>query len=60
MELVIVWGGFESLAVYTDPVELGTRRYFKLEKNDIWFVSIGLEDVKDIIMILKKTLRFIK
>ena len=28
------WGGFESLVVYTDPVELGNRRYFKFEKNE--------------------------
>ena len=27
------WGGFESLLVYNDPVEMGTRQFFKLEKE---------------------------
>ncbi len=55
------WGGFESLAVYTDPIELGTRRYFKLEKNEhIVRLHIGLEDPKDLINDLKKSLKFIK
>ena len=55
------WGGFESLAVYTDPVELGIRRYFKLEKNEhLVRLHIGLEDPKDIINDLKKSLKFIK
>jgi len=55
------WGGFESLAVYTDPVELGTRRYFKLEKNEhLVRLHIGLEDTKDLIEDLKKSLKFIK
>ena len=55
------WGGFESLAVYTDPVELGTRRYFKLEKNEhLVRLHIGLEDSKDLIHDLKNSLKFIK
>ena len=55
------WGGFESLAVYTDPVELGTRRYFNLEKIEhLVRLHIGLEDVKDILNDLKKSLRHIK
>ena len=55
------WGGFESLAVYTDPIELGTRRYFKLEKNEhLVRLHIGLEDPKDLINDLKKSLRFVK
>ena len=55
------WGGFESLAVYTDPVELGTRRYFKLEKNEhLVRLHIGLEDPKDLIEDLKRSLKFIK
>ena len=55
------WGGFESLAVYTDPVELGTRRYFKLEKNEhLVRLHIGLEDPKDLINDLKKSLKYIK
>ena len=55
------WGGFESLAVYTDPVELGNRRYFKLEKNEhLVRLHIGLEDPKDLIKDLKRSLKFIK
>ena len=55
------WGGFESLAVYTDPVELGTRRYFKLEKNEhLVRLHVGIEDTKDLIQDLKKSLRHIK
>ncbi len=55
------WGGFESLVVYTDPVELGTRRYFKFEKNEhLVRLHIGLEDPKDLINDLKSSLKFIK
>ena len=55
------WGGFESLAVYTDPIELGTRRYFKLEKNEhLVRLHIGLEGPKDLIEDLKRSLKFIK
>ena len=55
------WGGFESLAVYTDPVELGNRRYFKLEKNEhLVRLHVGLEDPKDLINDLKSSLKFIK
>ena len=55
------WGGFESLAVYTDPIELGNRRYFKLEKNEhLVRLHIGLEDPKDLINDLKSSLKSIK
>ena len=27
------WGGFESLAVYNDPVEMGNRKFFKTRKK---------------------------
>jgi len=55
------WGGFESLAVYTDPVELGNRRYFKFEKNEhLVRLHIGLEDPKDLINDLRNSLKFIK
>ena len=55
------WGGFESLAVYTDPIELGTRRYFKFQKNEhLVRLHIGLEDPKDLITDLKSSLKFIK
>jgi len=55
------WGGFESLVVYTDPVELGKRRFFKFEKNEhLVRLHIGLEDPKDLINDLKNSLKFIK
>jgi len=55
------WGGFESLAVYNDPVEMGNRQFFKLEKNQhLIRIHIGLEDPKDLINDLKKSLKFVK
>ena len=55
------WGGFESLATYTDPVELGTRSYFNLEKNHhLVRIHIGLEDPKDLIDDLKNALKKVK
>ena len=56
------WGGFESLAVYNDPIiEMGKRLFFKLEKNHhLIRMHIGLEDPKDLINDLKKSLRLIK
>ena len=55
------WGGFESLAVYNDPVEMGDRRFFKLEKNQhLIRIHIGLEDPNDLINDLKRSLKFIK
>ena len=55
------WGGFESLAVYNDPVEMGNRQFFKLEKNQhLVRIHIGLEDPKDLINDLKKSLKFVK
>ena len=55
------WGGFESLVVYTDPVELGKRRFFKFEKNEhLVRLHIGLEDPKDLINDLKRSLKFLK
>ena len=56
------WGGFESLAVYNDPIiEMGKRLFFKLEKDHhLIRLHIGLEDSKDLINDLKKSLRFVK
>mgnify|MGYP001324893700 CR=1 FL=1 len=55
------WGGFESLAVYTDPVELGTRRYYELKKNEhLVRLHIGLEDPKDLIDDLRSSLKYVK
>tara|TARA_Y100000590_G_scaffold459995_1_gene618324 strand:+ start:55 stop:1233 length:1179 start_codon:yes stop_codon:yes gene_type:complete len=55
------WGGFESLAVYTDITDLGNRRFFSLNKNEhLVRLHIGLEDTKDLINDLKKSLKFVK
>ena len=55
------WGGYSSLAVYNDPVEMGQRQFFKLEKNHhLIRLHIGLEDSNDLINDLKKSLRFVK
>ena len=55
------WGGYSSLAVYNDPVEMGNRLFFKLEKNHhLIRMHVGLEDPKDLINDLKKSLKFVK
>ena len=55
------WGGFESLALYQDKREQGNRQYLKLSNDEhLIRLHIGLEDPKDLIDDLKKSLRFIK
>jgi len=55
------WGGFESLALYQDKREQGNRQYLKLAKGEhLVRLHIGLEDSKDLINDLKKSLKFIK
>ena len=55
------WGGYSSLAVYNDPVEMGDRRFFKIEKNNhLIRLHIGLEDTNDLINDLKNALRKVK
>ena len=55
------WGGYSSLAVYNDPAEMGNRLFFKLEKNNhLIRLHIGLEDPKELINDLKKSLRHVK
>ena len=55
------WGGFESLALHQEFRELGKRNFLKLEKNEhLVRLHIGLEDPKDLINDLKRSLRFIK
>jgi len=55
------WGGFESLALYQDKKEQGNRQYLKLEKDEhLVRLHIGLEDPKDLIDDLKKSLKLIK
>ena len=55
------WGGYSSLMVYNDPVEMGGRHFFKLEKNQhLVRVHVGLEDPNDLIQDLKRSLRYVK
>ena len=55
------WGGFESLALYQDKREQGNRQYLKLENDEhLVRLHIGLEDSKDLINDLKKSLKLIK
>tara|TARA_Y100000590_G_scaffold236073_1_gene265789 strand:- start:179 stop:1357 length:1179 start_codon:yes stop_codon:yes gene_type:complete len=55
------WGGFESLAMYQGIKELGVRKFLQLRKDEhLIRLHIGLEDPKDLIQDLKRSLRFIK
>ena len=55
------WGGFESLVLYQDIRELGKREFYNIKKGEhVVRLHIGLEDPKDLINDLKKSLRFIK
>ena len=55
------WGGYSSLAVYNDPVEMGDRYFFRLEKNQhLIRLHIGLEDTDDLISDLKNGLKRVK
>ena len=55
------WGGFESLALHQDVRELGDRKFLNLNKDEhLVRLHIGLEDPKDLIEDLKRSLRFIK
>ena len=55
------WGGFESLALYQDKREQGNREYLKLAKDEhLVRLHIGLEDPKDLMDDLKKSLKHIK
>ncbi len=59
------WGGFESLALYqdlhSDSKYTKKRFYLKFGKDEhIVRLHIGLEDPKDLIQDLKKSLRYIK
>ena len=54
------WGGYESLALHQQIKEQGNRKFLKLKKNEhIVRLHIGLEDSKDLIQDLKKSLMFI-
>jgi cysteine-S-conjugate beta-lyase len=55
------WGGFESLALYQDKREQGNRQYLKLSKDEhLVRLHIGLEDPKDLISDLKKSIKYLK
>ena len=55
------WGGFESLALHQEIKEQGKRHYLNLNKNEyIVRLHLGLEDPKDLINDIKKSLKFLK
>ena len=59
------WGGFESLVLLQDlrgnTKYTKTRQYFRFSKDEhIVRLHIGLEDPKDLIEDLKKSLKHIK
>ena len=55
------WGGFESLALQQEFRELGNRKYLSLAKNEhLVRLHIGLEDPKDLIADLNRSLKFVK
>ena len=55
------WGGFESLALHQEVREQGNRKYLKLADDEhLVRLHIGLEDPKDLIEDLRKSLKFIK
>ena len=55
------WGGFESLALQQEFRELGNRTFLNLAKDEhLVRLHIGLEDPKDLIQDLKRSLKFVK
>ena len=55
------WGGFESLALHQELREQGNRKYLNLTKDEhLVRLHIGLEEPKDLIEDLKKSLKHIK
>ena len=55
------WGGFESLALHQDKLEIGNRKFLKLDKDEhLVRLHIGLEDPKDIIEDIKQALKYLK
>ena len=54
------WGGFESLALHQEIKEQGNRKYLKINKNEyIVRLHIGLEDPKDLIKDIKRSIKYI-
>ena len=55
------WGGFESLALHQGKSERGNRKYLNLDNDErLVRLHIGLEDPKDLIEDLRRSLKFIK
>ena len=55
------WGGYESLVIYQEMQQIGKREFSPIQKGEhVVRLHIGLEDPKDLINDLKKSLRFIK
>ena len=55
------WGGFESLVLHQEFRETGNRKFMSLSKDEhLVRLHIGLEDPKDLIEDLRKSLKFIK
>ena len=55
------WGGFESLALHQEFREMGNRKFMNLSKDEhLVRLHIGLEDPKDLIDDLRKSLKHIK
>ena len=55
------WGGFESLALHQGKSERGNRKYLNLNKDErLIRLHIGLEDPKELIEDLGKSLKFVK
>jgi len=55
------WGGFESLALQQEFRELGNRNFLHLAKDEhLVRLHIGLEDPKDLIEDLRRSLKHIK
>ena len=55
------WGGYESLALHQEIKEQGNRLYLKLKSGEyIVRLHIGLEDPKDLIKDINKSLKYLK
>ncbi len=55
------WGGFESLVLHQEHREIGTRKFFKLAKDQhLVRLHIGLEDPSDLIADIKQALKHLK
>ena len=53
--------GYESLVIYQEMQQIGKREFSPIQKGEhVVRLHIGLEDSKDLIDDLKKSLRFIK